>query len=97
MIQKTPLPRGVPSGYVTTYAALAWAIGKPHAARAVGQALNKNPQLVTIPCHRVVRADGSLGGYRRGAQQKKKLLVGEGVSVTSQLRIKNFTALQYHW
>ena len=89
--------RRIPKGRVVTYASLARAIGRPRAARAVGQALNKNPHLVTVPCHRVVRSDGMLGGYRQGARQKKKLLTGEGVSVTSSLKIKNFSNVEYHW
>lgn len=87
----------VPKGRVVTYASLASAIGRSRAARAVGQALSKNPHLVTVPCHRVVRSGGMLGGYRQGARQKKKLLIGEGVSVTSSFKIKNFSNVEYYW
>lgn len=89
--------RRVPKGRVVTYASLARNIGAPRAARAVGQALNKNPHLVTVPCHRVVRSDGSLGGYRQGSRQKKRLLIREGVRFTSSLRVKNFSNIEYHW
>ena len=57
-------------------------IGKPKAARAVGQALNKNPYTIIIPCHRVIRSNGSLGGYSLGLELKKKLLKREAKSLT---------------
>ncbi len=61
----------------TTYQALAAAIGQPTAARAVGNAVGKNPVAYLIPCHRVVRASGELGGYRWGMAIKAALLAGE--------------------
>lgn len=73
--------RAVPRGRVTTYAALAAAVGAPRAMRAVGNALHVNPYAPAVPCHRVVRSDGALGGFADGSQAKKKLLVGEGVCV----------------
>ncbi|MDD5440002.1 MAG: MGMT family protein, partial [Candidatus Omnitrophica bacterium] len=48
--------------------------GNPAACRAVGQALKRNPYPVIIPCHRVIRSDGTIGGYSRGISRKKKLL-----------------------
>ena len=68
----------IPKGEVRTYKQIAQAIGNPRAFRAVGNALNKNPDLKTIPCHRVVRSDGSIGGYRGGVKQKRALLQKEG-------------------
>lgn len=68
----------IPKGKVTTYKIIALAIGKPRAARAIGNALNKNFDS-KIPCHRVVRSDGAVGGYNKGREVKKKLLVKEGV------------------
>jgi methylated-DNA-[protein]-cysteine S-methyltransferase len=75
----------VPMGKVTTYGAIAKAIGFPGAARAVGQALGANPNPVVVPCHRVVRGDGVLGGYSggHGPATKAKLLSREGVQVSS--------------
>jgi len=64
----------IPFGETRSYQWVAGKIGKPKAARAVGQALNKNPYAPTIPCHRVVCADGSLGGYAGGSRLKKFLL-----------------------
>jgi methylated-DNA-[protein]-cysteine S-methyltransferase len=70
----------VPRGEVITYGALARAIGRPKAARAVGRALGSNPIPIVIPCHRVLASDGSLGGYsgRGGVRTKAELLRLEG-------------------
>jgi methylated-DNA-[protein]-cysteine S-methyltransferase len=72
----------IPEGQVRTYAQVARMIGKPKAARAVGQALKRNRWAPQIPCHRVVASDGTLGGYSApgGLTRKKKLLRQEGVS-----------------
>lgn len=64
----------IPVGETTTYAKVAAAIGRSKAARAVGTAIGANPISFLIPCHRVVRTDGSLGGYRWGLDIKKKML-----------------------
>ena len=74
--------RRITPGSVMTYASVARVIGIPRAARAVGNALNKNP-FYEVPCHRVVRADGRVGGFIRGTRAKIKLLRGEGVKVTN--------------
>ena len=71
----------VPAGSVTTYAAVARAIGRPRAVRAVGNALNANTDTVVTPCHRVIRSDGRLGGYNGGAAVKKRKLESEGVQI----------------
>ncbi len=73
--------RRVPRGQVATYAEIAERIGKPKAARAVGQALRRNPVPIVVPCHRVINSDGSLGGYggKLGSQRKINLLKLEGV------------------
>ncbi|HSO06492.1 MAG TPA: methylated-DNA--[protein]-cysteine S-methyltransferase, partial [Pelomicrobium sp.] len=67
----------VPDGAVCTYGDLAAAIGRPSAARAVGQAVGANPVACLIPCHRVIRGIGALGGYRWGPQRKRALLAWE--------------------
>ncbi|MDX9893395.1 MAG: MGMT family protein [Patescibacteria group bacterium] len=79
----------IPPGQVTTYRILAVASGHHHSARAVGNALNKNPELIKIPCHRVVRSDGLVGNYRLGRTEKIKLLQAEGIE-SSNGRIKDF-------
>jgi methylated-DNA-[protein]-cysteine S-methyltransferase len=71
----------VPRGQVVTYGEIALRLGKPQAARAVGQALRRNPLPIIIPCHRVLGTDGALRGYlgRAGVQTKARLLRLEGV------------------
>ncbi|MBI4335571.1 MAG: MGMT family protein, partial [Candidatus Omnitrophica bacterium] len=56
-------------------------IGRPKAYRAVGNALNKNPFAPIVPCHRVVKSDGSLGGFAKGKRQKLRLLKREGLTL----------------
>lgn len=68
----------IPKGRVTTYAAVANSIHHPKAARAVGNALNKNSRK-DVPCHRVIRSDLKVGGFARGSAEKMKLLESEGV------------------
>ena len=70
----------IPKGNVKTYKEIAEIIGNPNSARAVANACSKNPFLIKIPCHRVVRSDGGLGGYsgKGGVDMKKKLLMNEG-------------------
>ena len=70
--------RRIPAGRTVSYSELATKIGAPDAARAIAGACAANPLAVAIPCHRVVRADGALSGYRWGVQRKKKLLQREG-------------------
>jgi len=84
------LLKRIPSGKVTTYKALAAAVGNPKASRAVGNILNKNPDLIKVPCHRVVRSDGSVGGYVLGTTQKIKLLWREGVEIYAGKIRKHF-------
>lgn len=69
---------GIPEGKTMTYAQVAAAAGRPKAVRAVGNILNKNPFAPEVPCHRVIRSDGSVGGFARGPKKKKALLEKEG-------------------
>src|SRR5688572_10846082 len=71
----------IPAGRVSTYGQIAKALGSPGAARAVGNALNKNPYAPAVPCHRVVGSNGSLTGFAGGLGMKERLLVGEGVAL----------------
>ena len=71
--------RRIPPGETRSYAQIAAAIGHPKAVRAVGTANGDNHVSVLIPCHRVIRSDGTLGGYGGGLPNKKKLLAAEGV------------------
>jgi AraC family transcriptional regulator of adaptative response/methylated-DNA-[protein]-cysteine methyltransferase len=70
--------RRIPPGETRSYAEIAAAIGHPKAVRAVGSANGDNHVCVLIPCHRVIRSDGSMGGYGGGIERKKKLLAAEG-------------------
>lgn len=86
LIQKTKMTftekvfevvKKIPKGKVLTYKEVAKRVGDAKAARAVGNILNKNHD-PKIPCHRVVRSDGKLGGYNRGKREKEKILKKEG-------------------
>jgi methylated-DNA-[protein]-cysteine S-methyltransferase len=79
----------IPKGKVSTYALVARGAGKPKAFRAVGNALHINPYAPVFPCHRVVKSDGSLGGYAGGVKKKIALLKKEGVSVKGN-KVMNF-------
>ena len=70
----------IPKGQTKTYKDIALALKKPKSSRAVANACGKNPLLIKIPCHRVIRSDGKLGGYsgKGGMSQKRKLLKEEG-------------------
>jgi methylated-DNA-[protein]-cysteine S-methyltransferase len=76
----------IPKGKVTTYREIAHALGTK-AYRAVGQAMNRNPNLVEVPCHRVVKSNGELGGYATGSARKLEFLIQEGVDVSESGRI----------
>jgi len=69
--------RKIPAGTTTTYTAVARRIGAPRSVRAVARAIAANPVAVAIPCHRVVRTDGSLSGYRWGVARKRELIARE--------------------
>jgi O-6-methylguanine DNA methyltransferase len=72
--------RRIPRGKVATYSGVARAIGKPESARAVGNALNKNRSR-SVPCHRVIRSDGSVGGFAHGTEKKIMMLRDEGIEI----------------
>lgn len=72
----------IPKGRVTTYKIMAEALGTK-AYRAVGNAMAKNPDPVTIPCHRVVKSDGRIGGYIYGVEKKRALLEEEGIRIVN--------------
>jgi AraC family transcriptional regulator of adaptative response/methylated-DNA-[protein]-cysteine methyltransferase len=76
--------REIPAGSTASYTEIAVRIGAPTSARAVAQACGANPVAVAIPCHRVVRTDGALSGYRWGVERKRTLLKREGVSGLSR-------------
>ncbi len=72
----------IPPGLVATYGQVASMIGKPHASRAVGQAVGANPVSLVIPCHRVIRSSGVIGNYRWGSTRKRAMLARESAGNT---------------
>ncbi|MEO2158780.1 MAG: methylated-DNA--[protein]-cysteine S-methyltransferase [bacterium] len=80
--------RNIPYGRLASYKDIAEALGEPQASRSVGQALKANPIPVILPCHRVIRSDGTLGGYAGNStenlQRKTTLLEIEGVEITGK-------------
>jgi len=81
------LRRAVPAGSVITYQALAAAVGAPSGQRAIGNTMATNPVPLYVPCHRVIRSDGTIGNYGGGVPRKIKLLRAEGFSVARDHRL----------
>ena len=81
----------IPKGKVTTYSKVAKAIGYPKAARVVANAIGNNPNPIIVPCHRVIRADGTIGGYSGigGIKKKKALLKKENIKLNQLLKYVN--------
>jgi AraC family transcriptional regulator, regulatory protein of adaptative response / methylated-DNA-[protein]-cysteine methyltransferase len=75
--------REIPAGSTATYSEIAARIGAPHASYDVGQACASNPLAVVVPCHRVVRKDGTLAGYRWGTRRKRALLAREAAPLSA--------------
>jgi methylated-DNA-[protein]-cysteine S-methyltransferase len=73
----------IPRGWVSTYGRVANHLAIPGGARAVGQALARNPFPIIIPCHRAIRSDGRLGGFQGGLEMKRALLELEGAKVSA--------------
>ena len=71
--------RSIPYGKTLSHGGIAEICGNPGAGRAVGNALGKNPVIIIVPCHRVIKSDGSPGGFSAGPGLKKKLLSIEGI------------------
>lgn len=87
------LARNIPYGKVISYQGLAIKLGNKNLQRVVGNAMSKNPFLIVVPCHRVVRKDGSLGKFSLGVEFKKWLLNLEGVEILDE-KISGF---RYWW
>lgn len=88
------LIKKIPKGRISTYGQIAKVLGCPDSARLIGRILNQNPQLIKIPCHRVVRSDGQIGGYKLGIKKKKSLLQKEGIKIKGN-EILNFNKLMF--
>lgn len=89
------LLKKIPKGRVTTYKIIAEKLGKK-SYRAVGQIVGANPDIPATPCHRVVKTDGTLGGYALGIEKKIEMLEKEGVEVIDG-KIKNFEKIVYRF
>lgn len=90
--------QSVPAGRVTTYGDVALAVGRPGAARAVGTVMRCNPDTRATPCHRVVRSDGTVGGYAgggAGTPRKILRLAAEGVRVDAHARLIDFERIRW--
>jgi methylated-DNA-[protein]-cysteine S-methyltransferase len=87
----------IPIGRVSTYSDLAKALGKPSYSRLVGRILGNNPNPVEVPCHRVVKSDGKLGGYMFGTRKKKDLLEKEGISIVNDNVVDNFKNIRFYY
>ena len=83
------LIKHVPAGKVISYKNLAILIGKPNASRAIGNAMNKNPFVLRVPCHRVIKSNGHIGGYIHGSIVKISLLKKEGVEINDKGFVTN--------
>jgi len=83
----------IPCGRITTYKEIAKYLGRPKAARAVGNACGRNPNAPSVPCHRVVKSDGRIGGYAGGVKKKINLLKKERIEIIKD-RIKIFKPIK---
>lgn len=77
----------IPPGSRSTYSAIAREIGQPKAVRAVGTAIGRNPIAILIPCHRVVRTTGELGGYHWGVERKRAILQWEATHLSASVEV----------
>ena len=79
----------IPSGKVSTYGDIAKALGHPKAARTIGRIIANNPNPISIPCHRVVKSSGEIGGFAYGEQMKREILEKEGIKFQNRI-VENF-------
>jgi len=84
----------IPEGKITTYKIIAEKLGDKKLCRVVGNALNKNPQLIKIPCHRVVKTNAKIGNYRLGVAKKIILLQNENIPIKGK-KIADFSSYLY--
>jgi len=86
----------IPKGRISTYQLIAQKLGNKNLVRVVGSSLKKNPSLIKVPCHRVVRSDQKVGNYCLGLAKKKKLLQNEDILIKGD-KIVNFKNCLYHF
>ena len=91
------LVSSIPEGKISTYKDIAVAVGMPKASRLIGKILNRNPNPIVVPCHRVVRSNGSIGGYRFGTKMKVELLKKEGIVIDEyNMKIVDFNKVRFN-
>ena len=86
----------VPIGKVTTYGELANAVGLKNGQRAIGMIMKKNPFPVIVPCHRVVKSNGKIGGYTYGERVKSRMLANEGINIKDR-KIIDFDRVKFYF
>ena len=86
----------VPKGKVTTYGDLAKAVGLENGQRVIGTIMKKNPFPVIVPCHRVVKSDGKIGGFVYGEKVKSQMLIKEGIKIKNG-KIIDFTKEKFYF
>ena len=79
----------IPPGKVSTYGDVARAVGHPKAARAIGRIMANNPNPILVPCHRVVKSNGEIGGFAFGEKMKREILENEGIKFNNRF-VENF-------
>jgi methylated-DNA-[protein]-cysteine S-methyltransferase len=79
----------IPAGKVSTYGDVAKAVGHPKAARAIGRIIANNPNPIMVPCHRVVKSNGEIGGFAFGENMKREILENEGIRFQNRF-VENF-------
>ena len=86
----------IPPGKVSTYGDVAKALGHPSSSRLIGKILGDNPDPIKVPCHRIVKSDGKIGGYKLGTEMKKELLEKEGISFVNETTVENFKNIRFY-
>jgi methylated-DNA-[protein]-cysteine S-methyltransferase len=86
--------RSIEGGKVTTYGDIARHLGMPNQSRMIGKILNNNKNPINIPCHRVVKTNGSVGGYKFGTEFKKMLLKREGIDTNNKNKVIDFQRIR---
>jgi len=84
----------IPHGKVSTYGDIARALGHPRASRAIGRILANNPNPISVPCHRVIKSNGEIGGFAYGQQKKREILEKEGIKFQNRI-IENFQEFRF--
>jgi methylated-DNA-[protein]-cysteine S-methyltransferase len=85
----------IPPGKVSTYGDIARALGHPRGSRAIGRIVAINPNPISVPCHRVIKSNGEIGGFKYGEQMKKEILEKEGIKFQNKV-VENFQESRFN-